>query len=184
MTNTDIHDIQTLKELLRSAILNKFSQLDPELHKFLFEEAILTGGAIPSLWTHHPINDWDLYLSDEAAINSFKTYITADKHFQKQVKDINPKCMIDTEVEGKMITSNAVTMHNNVQVITMATKSFRDTFDYIHCMPWYDIKNDKLYISPQQLNAIKAKKLIINPKAKNPPTTYRRQKYIERGWHE
>lgn len=184
MTNTDLHDIKTLKELLRSAILNKFSQLDTELHRFLFEEAILTGGAISSIYHSQPVNDWDLYLSDEAAITSFKQYITADKHFQKQVKDINPKYMVDTEVEGKMITSNAVTMHNNVQVITMATKQFRETFDYIHCMPWYDIKNDKLYMSSAQWNAIKAKKLIINPKATNPPTAYRKQKYIERGWRE
>lgn len=184
MTNTDIHDIQTLKRLLCSAMTNRLAELEYEVTKFLTEHAILTGGAISSLYHAHPVNDWDLYLSDDSAIDSFKRYITADKHFQKQVKDINPKYMVDTEVEGKMVTSNAVTMHNNVQVITMASKQFRETFDYIHCMPWYDIKNDKLHISPQQYNAIKTKKLIINPKAKNPPTAYRKQKYIERGWRE
>ncbi len=180
----DNDDIQQVKKMIKSGINLRIDSLNSELRNFLWDNAILTGGAICTLYHGEQPKDWDLYLSDDAAIQSFKTYITADAHFQKQVKDINPKYMIDTEVEGKMITSNAVTFHNNVQVITMATKSFRDTFDYIHCMPWYDIKNDVLYMSTQQYNAIKNKKLIVNPKAANPPTAHRIQKYKERGWRE
>ena len=184
MTYTDTQSIQKLKELIRYIMKTRLAELEPELAEFLKEEAILTGGAISSIFHSQPVNDWDLYLSTDNAINSFKHYINSDSTFQKQVKDINPKYMVDTEIEGKMVTSNAVTLHNNVQVITMATKQFRETFDYIHCMPWYDLKSDTLYMSPQQWNAIKAKKLILNPKATNPPTLYRTQKYKERGWSE
>ena len=180
----DTDDITQVKHLVHVGLHQRLEKLQPELRNFLKDHAILTGGAISSLYHGEQPKDWDLYLDDDTSIRLFKNYINADKEFQLQVKDINPKYMIDTEVEGKMITSNAVTLRNDLQVITMATKSFRDTFDYIHCMPWYDIKKDTLYMSTQQYNAIKAKKLILNPKALTAPTAYRKQKYKERGWHE
>jgi hypothetical protein len=90
--------------------------------------------------------------------------------------------MVDTEIEGKLITAHATTFDNDIQVITMATSEFRDTFDFIHCMPWYDIKTGKLHISPAQYEAIKNKKLVLNPKAKKKPTARRVEKYVERGW--
>ena len=180
----DTDDIVQVKRLVSIGLHQRLEKLQPELRKFLKEHAILSGGAISSLYHREHPKDWDLYLDDDNSIRLFKDYINADEEIQHQVKDINPKYMVDTEVEGKMITSNAVTLRNDLQVITMATKSFRDTFDYIHCMPWYDIKNDTLYMSAQQYNAIKAKKLILNPKALTAPTVYRKQKYKERGWRE
>jgi hypothetical protein len=84
-------------------------------------------------------------------------------------------------IDGKVITARATTLKHSVQVITMETKEHRKSFDFIHCMPWYDIKAGKYYISENQYRSIKEKKLIINPNAKV-VAKYRIAKYEDRGW--
>ena len=101
---------------------------------------------------------------------------------QIEVKEVNPNYMTDLEVKGKLITAHATTFKNNVQVITMGAADMRKTFDYVHCMPWYDIQTNKLYISEYHYNVILEKRLVRNPECKTPPSAYRTHKYTERGW--
>lgn len=179
----NVDEVQRVKEYLRTGLNLRFSTFDSKLRKFLYEHTILTGGAISSSFYNESPNDWDLYFKDEAWIQKFKSYIVIDEMMRENgVKDINPKYMVETEVEGKLITANAVTFNNNVQVITMDSNKMREAFDFIHCMPYYDMLNDKLYISQIQYEAIKNKKLIRNPKCKNPTSNRRLFKFKERGW--
>ncbi len=182
MTHIDTNKISYIKRMIRVHLVNgKISELDPDLNAWLYQNAILTGGAISSLFHDEMPNDWDLYLKHPSDVKTFSEHIMKELN-QNDVKEINPKYMIETEVEGKLITSRATTFTNNVQVIMMGTADMRKTFDFIHCMPWYDIKEDKLYISEYQYNVIMNKKLVRNPDCKMPHNAYRMQKYIEKGW--
>lgn len=175
------HVKQTIHEEL---MLKRVPALGHEMHKWIFENAILTGGAISSLMHNEMPNDWDLYSKNPQAIAGFSSHIMEEKN-QLEVKEVNVKYMTNTEVDGKLITVHATTFNNNVQVITMGAADMRKTFDYIHCMPWYDIKTDKLYISQYQYNIIIEKRLVRNPDCMNQSTTnriYRTQKFIDRGW--
>ena len=177
-----ISKIDSIKLVIRIELVNgRLPQLDPDLNNWLYSNAILTGGAIPSLLHDEEPNDWDLYIKDTQSIAAFSTHIMVENN-QIEVKEINPKYMCDTEVKGKLITSHATTFKNNVQVITMGAADMRHTFDYVHCMPWYDIASNKLYISEYQYNIIMEKKLVRNPECKTSHNAYRTQKYIERGW--
>lgn len=55
-----------------------------------------------------------------------------------------------------------------------------DHFDMLHCCVSYDVKEDKLYISPATLEAIKHKGIM--PNGKNKIAQWRLDKMMSRGW--
>lgn len=182
MNQIDLDIIYNVKQTINEELmLKRVPALGHEMHTWIFQNAILTGGAISSLIHNEMPNDWDLYAKTPQAIAGFSSHIMEELN-QSEVKEVNVKYIADTEVEGKLITANATTFKNNVQVITMGAADMRKTFDYVHCMPWYDIAANKLYISQYQYNIIMEKKLVRNPDCKISHNAYRTQKYIDRGW--
>jgi len=59
-----------------------------------------------------------------------------------------------------------------------------DSFDMIHVQPWYHISDQKFWISPEQLDAIVNKDIILTPSADrdNEKVKKRIAKYRERGY--
>jgi hypothetical protein len=172
--------IIVLKKVLfaqMNLLLDAFPQ---ELANFLRNKAILTGGAISSLMHNEFPNDFDLYLQDKNDIMFFKQYVNnMDKNI---IQDANEK-YVEVQVEGKLVTANATTFKNGLQVITLATADSRSTFDFVHCMPWYKISDHKLYISKVQYNAILNKQLIKNQHKNAFALSQKRiQKYTDKGW--
>ena len=107
--------------------------------------------------------------------------VIKDKEVLKIIEDINPKYGVDTIVEGKLVTPRAITLKNGVQIITMSRADARETFDFFHCMPYYDILSNVYHISRRQYDSIKEKRLMHNPKSPQ-PADYRLQKFLNRGW--
>jgi hypothetical protein len=173
-----------LKQLKRTLYANMnvlFRGLSKSLEEHLRENAILTGGAISSLMHWEIPKDYDLYFKDSFSLASFNQYITTleDKDI---IKDVDEK-YIETLVDGKCITANAVTFKNNVQVIKIGTGDMRERFDFVHCMPWYDIAKNKLHISRRQYDSIRNRKLVKNTHAEaNSLCDKRIEKYVKRGW--
>ena len=99
-----------------------------------------------------------------------------------EVAGVTPGYMTEVKVRDKLVTPNAITFKNGLQVITMTGKEHRETFDFVHCMPYFDMATQQLFISRQQYDAIKNKKLIKNPKHTNHLSMERVQKFIDRGW--
>lgn len=185
---TDLFDeyerntIRELKFAIRDIALSGFSELNDELHSFLQNYGIITGGITASILHRGEINDIDIFLTDDDKIKEFKKLISIKQNIQDEIKDINPKYMVETEIEGKLITANAVTFKNKVQVITCSTQNARKTFDFVHCMPYYDFVNDRFYISKLQYNSIINKQLVVNSKTTQPIRMHRIEKFVERGW--
>lgn len=172
--------VNQVKKVLFAQMNILFGGIPSELGGFLRDKAILTGGAISSLLHNETPKDYDLYLQDKNDIMFFKQYVTGmNKDF---IQDADEK-YVEVQVEGKLVTANATTFRNGLQVITILTAASRSTFDFVHCMPWYKISNHTLYISKKQYNAILNKHLIKNehPNA-YALSTKRIEKYTAKGW--
>lgn len=148
----------------------------------MLRQGIVTGGASASLFHGDAPKDWDIYLTTQQSIDEFNN-LAKREDVLALIEDINPKYGVDSLVDGKLITPRAVTFKNGVQVITMARSDARETFDFIHCMPYFDLNTKQYHISRNQYDSIKQKKLVHNPKSPQ-PATYRRQKFLNRGWHD
>ncbi len=179
-SSEDIARIFHVKAELFQTLKTKIAEFPIDC-QFLFFGGILSGGAVASVWHDEQPKDLDIYLTSESDIRDFKRRVIDDKLFSAHVKDINPKYM-RSEVEGKLVTANAVTFKNNIQVITLLTKQKRIEFDYIHCMPYLDYNANTFFISKAQVESIKTKTLYPNPKGI--VKEFRRQKFLNRGWKE
>ena len=185
--NTDVFNdaerahIIVVKDLVKSKLRELLSDLPTDSYAY-FKESILTGGCFASLFNSETPNDWDVYLKNVDTADRFESFIMSDTPTLNEVKDLNPGYMAEVKVRGKLITANAVTFKNGLQVITRTCKAHRETFDFIHCMPYFDMATQQLFISRRQYDAIKNKQIIQNPNHKEQPALHRLDKFLERGW--
>ena len=182
-SNGDVMKINTIKRIIRDR-LEQFDQELPQAITQYLKDGIITGGMFASLWHHEEPKDWDFYFSDSNMMSNFQALVyntSPNSMMMDHVKDAGPYFK-QTQIDGKLVTANAVTFKCGLQMITMATAGHRKYFDFIHCMPFYDYNKDELRISPQQLDSIKRKEIIKNPKFKGTPKTFRVEKYLDRGW--
>ena len=168
--------IQEVKKRIRNGVSKALLPINHSLRSHLINNCIVTGGCSYSLYFNKDPNDWDLLFKDEISANSFKGYIT---QHQEDVMDMTEYTGADIK-GSKLITANAVTLKNKVQVIDW--KWQRHNFDFIHCMPWYDLKEDKYYIAAAQYDAIKNKQLIARDPDTFKPNDKRLKKWLDRGF--
>ncbi len=179
-TDTERQEIESVKDTVQKKLRELLSDIPVETYPY-FKESILTGGCFASLFNGETPNDWDVYLKDVDTADRFDSFVTSDTPTLNEVKDVTPGYMAEVKVRGKVVTANAVTFKNGLQVITHTCKAHREAFDFIHCMPYFDMKTQQLFISRRQYDAIKNKHLIKNaefPHAKG----HRTEKFLERGW--
>ena len=116
------------KQIIHDSVRKEISRLPVELSNFIFRHGILTGGSISSIFHKEVPKDYDIYLLNYDCIWKFRKMMTGEN--LKFVKDINQN-YLETELNGKMVTANATTFMNNVQVITLGDAEMRKTFDFI-----------------------------------------------------
>lgn len=174
-----------LKERMKSSLWDKTNKLDPNFYSFIKEHCILSGGCFASLINLEPVNDYDLWCRDSDGSAMIEEYLKEYKgkdSFGAEIgaEDVDPKYN-DNFVDGKIVTANATTLKNKLQFITnVIYADAKKSFDFLHCTVSYDLKNDKLSISPKQMQSILQKQLVINNMMA--VKDYRRNKFIERGW--
>lgn len=173
-------------EMVKTAIKTRLRTLMKELpsdYAQLFRNGILTGGAISSLFHNEEPNDWDIYLETFRVSTQFLERTMKNvNNIEDCIADINPNYNVTTLMDGKVVTENAITFKNGLQVITRSDRTARDTFDFLHCMPYFEFGSGNLFISRAQFDAIKQRKLVQNPKFTDQPNVRRLQKLIARGW--
>jgi hypothetical protein len=174
-------EIESVKAIVQRQLRRLLSDLPADTYPY-FKECILTGGCFASLFLEEEVHDWDVYLRDSVTISRFESFVMSDTPTLNEVADVTSGYMTITNVDGKLVTANAVTFKNGLQVITRTDKAHRETFDFVHCMPYFDMATQQLFISRQQYDAIKNKKLIKNPKHKENMNHHRAGKLLERGW--
>ena len=168
--------ILEMKKRIRDGVSKALLPIEKRLRSHLIDTCIVTGGCSYSSFCFQEPNDWDLLFKDELSASAFIEWIHNHKEDIMDMVEYN-----GVVAKGsKVITSNAVTLKNKVQVIDW--KWQRQNFDFIHCMPWYDIKEDKYYISIEQYNAIKNKQLILRDRNTYVPDNKRLDKWLGRGF--
>ena len=182
-TEAEVNEIVKLKDQLNLRLSANLSGMPTNLYAIIRQCGVLTGGAISTVYHQEAVKDWDIYLTSEEALHTFNHLVEWDVVVKSLIKDVTEEYRNTIGKDGKLVTENAVTFKNNVQVITRSLASeARKTFDFIHCMPYYNLKDDKFYISKKQFLSIKDKKIELNPNTKEKVSLGRINKYIERGW--
>ena len=143
----------------------------------------LSGGAIGSLLRKEVPNDYDVYFITEEAGAVVANVYTNDLSYKNEVEVVNENYRDSSNLpDGRLITENAITLKTKVQLITKhygSPDQIRKTFDFVHCLPWYDPALDKLYISKQQYDLCVSKKLLVNNI--DYITSHRKNKFFEKG---
>lgn len=176
-----------LKEKVKHTIKEHFEDKKVDLWvKFNIEaNGVLSGSAISSIFHDEKPKDYDIYFRSEKVVADLKLNFLNDPGAKEQVVDW--KEYADNAdiplIDGKCLTERAATLKNDIQFILMGTlDQCRPTFDFIHCMPYYDFEQDKLYISERQLQSIADKMLVLNPLREKPASSERIIKFQYRGW--
>ena len=177
-------EIVRIKQVKESVKFKVKETLNNLLAPYIFEKekVFISGGCIASLLQGDEPKDWDFYFKDETTMNTVKNICEKNPLF---VMDISEKYREVIGRNGKLITENAVTLTNNVQFILKhygTPQEVRNTFDFVHCMPYYDVETDQLFISKMQYDACVSKTLCINNR--NSVTPARIHKFEERGYQK
>ena len=142
----------------------------------------LTGGVVGSLLRGETPKDWDYYFYDINTAQQIKNILESD--YSDEIKEITDYYSEHKDSDNKIISTNAITMKSDDSFIFSFAgypDELRKHFDFVHCLPYYDILTDKLFISKQQYDACVNKKLIYNVKEKD-VKGWRIYKFIDRGY--
>lgn len=144
----------------------------------------VSGGCIGSLLRNEKPKDIDVYFFSFVDISPVFNLFTEDESYMKEVAVVDEKYRdVVVNQNGLCITENAITLKNDIQIITKHygyPADVRKTFDFVHCMPYFDSRDQKLYISKHQYDLCVNKKLEIN--SIEAFTKYREQKFLNKGW--
>jgi len=180
-TDAERAEIASVKDIAQQKLRLLIADLPVDSFPF-FKDCILTGGCFASLFLNEEVHDWDVYLKDSVTASRFESFVMSDTPTLNEVADVTYGYTTITKVGGKLVTANAITFKNGLQVITRTGKEHRETFDFVHTMPYFDMKTQQLFFSRQQYDAIKNKKLIVNPKHLLLVNQWRADKFMTRGW--
>lgn len=180
-----VEKIQDAKLKISRIVWNALQDplLPDDLVELIKEKGIVSGGISASVFHNEHPNDYDIYFKDIDSVREFAKIMTRRNIVKNIVKDVDPRYHVLTEVNGKLVTSRATTLFNNLQIITMGTCEMIRDFDFIHCKPYLDLKENRYFISPKEYKSIEHKVLIRN-KTTTPIDKKRIEKFKDRGWKE
>lgn len=182
-TQTEKTAIIHLKSSIASYYNLQMKKLgDRTLESLFYSNCIITGGCIQALYHNAVVNDIDVYARGPKAIAQIQSHLlTAKDDIIKVSKayDLDDGSFTSPQ---KLITTNAITLTNDVQFIHLGNaEDCRQKFDFVHCMPYYDLTTQKLHISEAQFRSIYNKQLVFNIKGEAIKER-RIKKYIDKGW--
>jgi hypothetical protein len=181
-----ILDVKTQMGLYIERKLDELEHLEQaqSLLVWISHNFVVSGGMSASIFTGTAVKDIDLYYQGGMTTAEYQqlieqNFIADNAPFKHFVKDINPAYM-KGEVEGKLITVNAVTLINDMQIIRLGhVDECRKIFDFKHCLPVYDISKQVYYISRNQFDSINSQTLMTHH---GTPKSHRLDKFLKRGW--
>jgi hypothetical protein len=176
-TDEQKHRIYYVKNCIVDALQRHFYPLIAKttLSKEYF---YVTGGCFASLIQGEKPKDFDVYSRTVRHGRELKDALLMN--LLPYVEDVNP-AYGPTLLQGKLVTSNAITLKGGIQFIVRPDDmrgDAREFFDFEHCRPVYSILEDKIYISELQYHLCKNKLLL----KRGNDTPDRTQKFLDRGY--
>lgn len=178
---------QPLAVKLKEDIRRKVSQageINGVLSLLLMSDCILSGSCISSIYHGEEPKDYDFWLKPKTFSDVEAIRQNIVEKYSDDILDISEN-YAGQGAKGAphpCVTANAITFKNKFQLITLADYyTARKDFDFVHCKPYFDFKEDKFVISERQFSIIQQKRLVSN----NPGriiAVYRTEKFKNRGW--
>ena len=159
-TEQEVAHILNVKEKIRDAV-NDFKLTVEKLGTTCANGWYVSGGCTATLlqqstfigdpWATSqklpdPVKDYDIFFMSANAAQPVLDLFLTDPAYMNNVAECTQGYR-DLKVGDKLITENAVTLKNGLQLITKHyddPDGMRRTFDFVHCMPWYDPYVDKI----------------------------------------
>lgn len=166
--------------------LDEFNLTIGKLGKQYLGSYFVSGGCIASLLQGEIPKDYDIYFFSKEWADRVVNLYTNDPAYMNDVAVYEEKyrdVLVNKNVGDMVITENAVTLKNGIQLITKhygTPGEIRETFDFVHCMPYYNSLQNKFYISREQYDCCVNKILKINNTANL--TSWREEKFKSRGY--
>jgi hypothetical protein len=176
-TSEEQLQILAIKSNIRSKV-GYLKKLIPAVH---YDDMFLCGGAIASIIQGKFPNDWDVYFTNVKTQKAVIDLFMSDH--SDEIAVVDEKYREVYGHNGKIITENAMTLNNDIQFIIKhngTPDEVRMTFDFVHCLPYYHFGKDLLFISREQFDLCRDKKLKINNMKS--VTTWRQSKFEQRGY--
>jgi len=181
---------------------------DEEIKDIIRNKSIITGGCIASMLLGEAINDYDIYFTDlESALKITQYFVKrdlGDRSPPVSIKDItNIKgkdeqrvfCKMrsgmmralhkDRKFSVRVLTSNAITLSDDVQLITRFAGSpdqIFENFDFVHCTNYYVSGTGEVVLRKEALHSLLAKRLIYHGSLYPIASIMRVRKFLDRGW--
>jgi hypothetical protein len=173
-----------LKQDIRDKVAKQFSGISDVLRLLLMSDCILSGSCISSIYHGEEPKDYDFWLEPKTFSDVEAIRQNIIEKYSDDILDISEN-YAGAGAKGApqpCVTANAITFKNKFQLITLADYySARKDFDLVHCMPYFDFKEDKFVISKRQFSIIQQKRLVSNNPGRIIPV-YRIEKFKNRGW--
>lgn len=148
-----------------------------DVTKFNMEKIVVAGGCFASMLNREPVNDYDVFiLDDDSNRSTVESISVSPRSGDVRVGDSN--YMQNDKIEKTVFVKNSRIQYINTKYKTR--EELIKHFDFKHCCVSYDPLNDKLFITREVYDLIKAKKLVHN--SDKPPALWRYEKFHGRGW--
>ena len=155
--------------MMKDKITAVFGQFEDESR---LKGCYIAGGAITSLYTNQPINDWDIYPKSQKALEDAVYHLFDDGYYCAHM------------------TKRAITFARNetkVQIVCFDTfPSYKDIFDHYDftiCMGSFDLDSHKFHLHENFLLHCSQRFLSFNVNTKFPyDSADRVKKYVDRGY--
>jgi hypothetical protein len=178
-------DATGLKLEVQEIILEKLEELPHSLSSFIKNKCILSGGCFASLMHGTTPKDYDFWCLDDADLPDLQRLMHVYSERDSALITVENPAYMNQFVDGKIITANATTLKNGIQLIKLSNyATAKPSFDFEHCKVSYIPATNTLYMSKTQYNSIINKKLVPTREVDmtNTATQRRVAKFTERGW--
>lgn len=182
--------IETIKkDFERNSKLKK--QFGENFPNEIRSHVIVTGGCIVSMLRDEKVNDFDIYFDDKDIAKKIAEYYTESSEI-KETKNgftillnnlIQNKKKTYKKYSVKCITTNAITLSDDIQIITRfvgSPEEIHKNFDFVHTTNYW--KNGKIYYNVDALESIITKELKYVGTLYPVASVFRSKKFIGRGW--
>jgi hypothetical protein len=144
---------------------------------FNMEKVVVAGGCFASMLNREPVNDYDVFMLDDDS-NRMTVESISVSPLSGDVRVGDSNYMQNDKIEKTVFVKNSRIQYINTKYKTR--EELIKHFDFKHCCVSYDFSKDKLYITREVYDLIKAKKLVHN--SDKPPALWRYEKFHDRGW--
>ena len=145
--------------------------------KFNMEKVVVAGGCFASMLNREPVNDYDVFILDDDS-NRMTVESISVSPLSGDVRVGDSNYMKNDKIEKTVFVKNSRIQYINTKYKTR--EELIKHFDFKHCCVSYDPLNDKLFITREVYDLIKAKKLVHN--SDKAPALWRYEKFRSRGW--